>query len=45
MQPFDLQSHCPVRPVRYALEMEQGWFKQADKKAGEKITGLPALQP
>jgi uncharacterized membrane protein (UPF0127 family) len=31
--------------VRYALEMEQGWFKQADKKAGEKITGLPALQP
>lgn len=45
MQPFDLQSHCPVRPVRYALEMEQGWFKQADKKAGEKITGLPALKP
>ena len=45
MQPFDLQSHCPVRPVRYALEMEQGWFKQAGKQAGERITGLPAPRP
>lgn len=41
MQPFDLQSHCPVRPVRYALEMEQGWFAKAKKQAGERITGLP----
>lgn len=45
MQPFDLQSHCPVRPVRYALEMEQGWFKQAGNRAGERITGLPVPQP
>ncbi|MGO3131334.1 MAG: DUF192 domain-containing protein [Alcaligenes sp.] len=45
MQPFDLQSHCPVQPVRYALEMEQGWFKQAGKQAGERITGLPASRP
>ncbi len=45
MQPFDLQSHCPVQAVRYALEMEQGWFKQANKKAGERITGLPVQQP
>lgn len=42
MQPFDLQSHCPVRPIRYALEMEQGWFAKAKKQAGERITGLPS---
>ncbi|MGE8546847.1 DUF192 domain-containing protein [Alcaligenes sp. WGS1538] len=41
MQPFDLQSHCPVRPIRYALEMEQGWFAKADKQAGERVVGLP----
>lgn len=41
MQPFDLQSQCPVRPIRYALEMEQGWFAKADKQAGERVVGLP----
>ena len=27
MQPLDETSHCASRPVRYALEMNQGWFK------------------
>ena len=28
MQPLDETSHCAARPARYALEMNQGWFKK-----------------
>lgn len=41
MQPFDESSHCPVKPVRYALEMSQGWFKNHAVKAPARINGLP----
>jgi uncharacterized membrane protein (UPF0127 family) len=27
-------------PVRYTLEMEQGWFAKRGVSAGKKITGL-----
>lgn len=37
MQPFDLSSHCPTQPIKYALEMEQGWFKQNNIKAGDSV--------
>ena len=40
MQPHDESSHCPERPVRHALEMEQGWFKAKGLKAGDHIQGL-----
>ena len=40
MQPHDETSHCPERAVRYALEMEQGWFDRRGIKAGDKISGL-----
>ena len=26
MKPQSLDSHCSAKPVRYALEMNQGWF-------------------
>ena len=32
---------CPQRPVRYALEMDQGWFAKRGVTAGNKISGLP----
>jgi len=32
---------CPQRPVRYALEMDQGWFAKRGVTAGNKINGLP----
>ncbi|CCD28768.1 Putative lipoprotein [Candidatus Glomeribacter gigasporarum BEG34] len=41
MQPGTLNSHCPVRPVRYALEMNSGWYASKDVKPGTKIDGLP----
>jgi uncharacterized membrane protein (UPF0127 family) len=41
MQPETLDSHCAKKVVRYALEMNQGWFKQKNIKPGSKIEGLP----
>ena len=41
MQPETLDSHCALKPVRYALEMNQSWFKQKNIKAGSKIGGIP----
>jgi uncharacterized repeat protein (TIGR04076 family) len=42
MQPRTLDSHCSTKtvPVRYALEMNLGWFKSKNIKPGSKITGL-----
>ncbi|HEY0294570.1 MAG TPA: DUF192 domain-containing protein [Bordetella sp.] len=34
-------SHCSRKPVRYALEMAQGWFVGKGIKAGDRIDGLP----
>ena len=41
MQPRSEQSHCSVKPVRYALEMNQGWFAKRGLKAGLKLRGGP----
>jgi hypothetical protein len=42
MQPKTESSHCAKRPVRFALEMEQGWFAKRGIKPGVKLAGLPA---
>jgi len=42
MQPKTEDSHCARKPVRYALEMELGWFDKRGLKAGSRIAGLPA---
>ena len=41
MQPQTQDAHCAKRPARYALEMNQGWFRQKNVKPGAKIDGLP----
>lgn len=41
MQPKTTESHCAKKPARYALEMNQGWFKQKNIKPGTLIEGLP----
>jgi uncharacterized protein len=41
MQPHSEQSHCSVKPVRFALEMRQGWFAKRGIKAGFKLRGAP----
>jgi uncharacterized membrane protein (UPF0127 family) len=41
MKPQTLDSHCSAKPVRFALEMNQGWFGKRAIKPGAKITGAP----
>jgi uncharacterized membrane protein (UPF0127 family) len=41
MKPQTLDSHCSARPVRFVLEMNQGWFTRRGIKAGSKIGGAP----
>lgn len=41
MQPLDETSHCSREPVRYVLEMAQGWFVQRGIKAGFRLNGGP----
>lgn len=41
MQPRTETPHCSSRPVRYALEMNLGWFEKRGLKAGAKLGGLP----
>ncbi|MFN7855957.1 MAG: DUF192 domain-containing protein [Acidovorax sp.] len=39
MKPQTLDSHCSTKPVRYVLEMNQGWFAQKGVKPGSKLAG------
>lgn len=41
MKPQTTDSHCALRPVRYVLEMNRGWFEKRGIKAGSKISGAP----
>jgi uncharacterized protein len=40
MKPQSDESHCSSKPVRFALEMEQGWFAARAMTPGKKILGL-----
>jgi uncharacterized protein len=44
MQPLNESSHCSKEPVRFVLEMHQGWFAKRGLKAGDKLRG-PAFLP
>ncbi|OPF63855.1 MULTISPECIES: DUF192 domain-containing protein [Hydrogenophaga] len=41
MKPRTLDSHCSAKPVRYVLEMHQGWFAKRGIQAGSRLGGLP----
>lgn len=41
MQPQTLDSHCSTEPVRFVLEMNQGWFAKKKIGKGFKLTGSP----
>jgi uncharacterized membrane protein (UPF0127 family) len=41
MKPQTLDSHCSAKPVRYVLEMHQGWFAKRGLKAGTRLAGGP----
>ncbi len=39
MKPQTLESHCSAEPVRFVLEMNQGWFAKRGVKAGSRLSG------
>ncbi len=41
MSPQTLDSHCSARPVRYVLEMNQGWFARRGIQADFRLRGTP----
>jgi hypothetical protein len=41
MQPLSEQSHCSAKPVRFVLEMNQGWFGKRAIQPGFKLLGEP----
>ena len=41
MKPLDTKSTPSLYPVRYALEMNDGWFKKTGVNVGAKVTELP----
>jgi uncharacterized membrane protein (UPF0127 family) len=46
MKPQTTDSHCSTQPVRYVLEMHQGWFDKRGIKAGTRLSGQPfAVRP
>jgi len=44
MKPQTTDSHCSEKPVRFVLEMNQGWFKARGVKPGFKLSG-PVFAP
>lgn len=45
MQPHTRDSHTAKKPVRYALEMNLGWFRKRGIGPGMKIEGLERAPP
>ena len=41
MQAHTENNHCPIKPIRYALEMNKAWFSQKKLWPGSLIEGLP----
>ena len=44
MKPQTTDSHCSEKPVRFVLEMHQGWFAKKGLKAGSRLSGV-AFRP
>jgi len=44
MEPQTEASHCAAQPVRYALEMNRGWFAARGVKPGSRLGGIPGVK-
>jgi uncharacterized protein len=44
MEPHSEASHCAAQPVRYALEMNRGWFAARGVKPGSRLGGIPGVK-
>jgi uncharacterized protein len=41
MQPLSEVTHCSKEPVRFVLEVNQGWFAQRRIQPGQRLSGKP----
>lgn len=41
MKPQSDDSHCSAKPVRFVLEMNQGWFARRNIQTGYRLVGPP----
>ena len=45
MEPQTQTTHGTMRPAKYALEVNRGWFRKRGIKPGEKVQGLEKAGP
>ena len=45
MKPQTEDAHCAKKPVRFALEMNLGWFASKGLRPGAKLRGLEKYKP
>lgn len=45
MEPHTRNAHTAARPVKYALETNQGWFSKRSIKPGARVDGLAQAPP
>lgn len=45
MEPHTRSAHTAARPVKYALETNQGWFSKRGIKPGARVDGLAQAPP
>ena len=41
MEPHSEASHCAAQPMKYALEMNRGWFAARGIQPGARLGGVP----
>lgn len=41
LEPLDKTIRCSREPARYALEVNQGWFRQHQLGTGDQVNGIP----
>jgi uncharacterized protein len=44
MEPQTDASHCAAQPVKYALEMNRGWFAARGLMPGSRLGGIPGAK-
>lgn len=45
MKPQTENTHCAIKPARYALEMNAGWFARRGIKPGTALKGIDRAPP
>ncbi len=45
LEPLNESIRRSTKPVRYALEMEQGWYLNNEITIGTRVNGLPSIDP